>query len=175
MSFVLCLTIQIAAALIFVLAAFGKLRDLESFRQILSAYQLLPGWCARAVAPLVPMLEGAIAVGLVIRVYERVAAFAAAGLLMLFALAMAVNLLRGRTSLHCGCTWSNGAGDRIAPWMVVRNFAMALAVLGSLHSEPLSLSWLDAFVVGCAAAAFALLHHAMPGLLLQQRPRNAEE
>ena len=93
----------------------------------------------------------------------------AALLLLGYAVGMAVNLGRGRTSIDCGCHGFSGR-QQIAGWMVVRNLGLAtlavvLARLGQ-GSEPLPLpaaaDWVT--VVGATAMGcllYALLHYLM--------------
>jgi len=95
-----------------------------------------------------------------------------------------VNLWRGRRDLRCGC---GGADEeqKIAPWMVWRNFALA-AVLASVllpwTARPLALT--DVLTVGCGVVAAVLLYLCLDRLLgpigrltdeLKTRGRRAEK
>jgi hypothetical protein len=55
----------------------------------------------------------------------RTGAIGAAALLCLYALAIGINLARGRTNIDCGCFGSH-RGEGIAGWMVVRNGSLAI-------------------------------------------------
>src|SRR3954452_16121332 len=52
------------AGLLFLVAALHKLRDLRRFREVFAAYQVMPVAAGRLLAPVVPALDVAVAVGL---------------------------------------------------------------------------------------------------------------
>jgi hypothetical protein len=97
---------------------------LSRFAQVLAAYRLLPDLPSLRLHVLVPSLESLVALGLMADVSRRQSALAGALLLLSYAAAMGVNLLRGRRELACGC---GGPDDRrtIAAWMVWRNVLFA--------------------------------------------------
>jgi Methylamine utilisation protein MauE len=117
-------------------AGVAKLRDHDSFLATLAAYRLLPdalldlaGWALGAVETgLGAMLLGGVAV--------RWAGRGAALLFVLFALAMAVNVMRGRTDLSCGCL--PGLASAPLSWgAVARTLLLApLALLPGLVGLP---------------------------------------
>jgi hypothetical protein len=135
-----------AFALLFASAALHKARDLGLFAQI-GAGLLLPG--------------------------TRVAAAAiGAGLLVLYALAMAVNLMRGRRELSCGC---GGPNDRrpIGAWMVWRSLLLALALaLVNLPWTVRPLQAVDFLTVAAGVAVVALIYMSADALLARIAPRN---
>src|SRR5882757_9988317 len=138
-----------ALALLFVSAAFNKLRSLQRFAEVFRAYRLLPDGVAR-LAWLVPGLELAVGVGLLARRSRAGASAAGAALLLAYAAAIAINLQRGRRDLACGC---GGPHERrpIAAWMV----------------------WADAVTIGAGTAVAALLYMSLDRLLAQITPRTA--
>ena len=126
-------------ALLFATAAVQKLRAPTHFAAVLAAYRLLPEGAARLWL-LVPMVEVLVAAGLLVSATRAAAACAGAGLLALYAAAIAVNLKRGRHELACGCGGANESRP-IAPWMVVRNLLLAAAlplVMLPWRSRPLA-------------------------------------
>lgn len=114
-----------AFALLFASAAFHKARALAHFAETLRAYRVLPA--GLPLSGLVPLAELAVAVGLLVTTTHAAAAVAGAALLLVYAAAIALNLARGRRDLACGC---GGPDDRrpIAPWMVLRNVLLAVAL-----------------------------------------------
>lgn len=160
-----------AFALLFASAALYKLRDLPRFGAVLRAYRVLPAGLTFAW-PL-PLVELTMAAGLLIPLTRAAAALAGAGLLGVYALAMALNLARGRRELACGC---GGANERrpISAWMVVRN-ALLAALLAAISlpwaARPLQL--LDLFTVGFGLAVAALLYMSADALLGRVAPRAA--
>lgn len=119
--------IRLALAMLFAAAALAKLRQSRDFHATVLAYQLLPPRQAMGIAVILPWTEAAIALGLIAGF--SVAAYAAAGLLLVYALAMAVNLGRGRRNIDCGC---GAAPQALSIWLVVRNILLAGAALATL-------------------------------------------
>lgn len=124
-----------ALALLLGIAAIGKLRQRARWHDALAAYRLLPDILLAPVALALPIAELATAAGLVAGVAP--AGIAAALLLLVFAGAMAVNLLRGRRALDCGC--NPAARPQPISWaLVARNTGLAgLAVLTLVPVTPL--------------------------------------
>ena len=118
------LLVTVTIALLFSSASVHKLRDLNRFDEIFAAYGVLTFVSRWKLAWVVPVLELAIAVGLLFDTTRMSAAGVGAALLLVYAAAIGVNLERGRRDLACGC---GGPNDRspIAPWMVGRNSALA--------------------------------------------------
>lgn len=120
----LVLIIRLALGILFATAALAKLRKRRDFYAAVLAYQLLPPAWAMNIALILPWAEAAIAIGLILG--TNAASAAASGLLLVYALAMAVNLVRGRRDLDCAC----GAMPQVLSiWLVVRNIILAGAAL----------------------------------------------
>jgi len=153
-----------AFALLFGSAALHKLLQPAVFAAVLRAYRVVPPALTR-LALLVPLLELAVAVGLLAGAGRAAAAAAGATLLIGYAAALAVNLVRGRRDLNCGC---GGPNDRrpIAAWMVWRNLTLA-ALLGLLELpwsvRPMDSA--DALTIGAGTAVAALLYMSFDTLL----------
>ena len=164
------LLIVAATAVLLVTASLQKWRDMARFTAVLRAYRLLPEALAVYVARLVPMLELIIGLLILLPAARRAAALGGAALLLIYASAIAVNLLRGRRDLDCGC---GGPGERrrIAPWMVVRNGVLACALGGAAAPwVPRVLVWTDMLTVVAGVVTLALLYVAMERLLTQAAP-----
>ncbi len=149
-------------ALLFAAAALHKLRDLTRFRAIVVAYEVLPSTLVSAAAPLVAACEAALAVGLLFPAdtSRTVWALAAAAMFALYAVAIAVNLYRGRRDIDCGCGFGT-ASEKIGPALLVRNaFLVTVALWASAPRAARSLVALDAFTVFAALAGSALLYAA---------------
>jgi hypothetical protein len=161
-----------AFALLFGSAALHKLLDPAAFAAVLRAYRVVPPLLTR-LAVLVPLLELAVAVGLLAGAGRAAASAAGAALLISYAAALAVNLARGRRDLSCGC---GGPNDRrpIAAWMVWRN--LALAALVGLTELPWSVRPMhsaDALTIGAGTAVAALLYMSFDTLLGRLDARTA--
>src|SRR5215472_6086477 len=118
-------------ALLFGSAALHKLRDLRRFEEIFAAYGVASAISRWRLSWIVPVLELASALGLLADVTRPYAAALGALLLLSYAIAIGINLRRGRRDLACGC---GGPDERrpIAPWMLWRNVVIALVVLSTL-------------------------------------------
>jgi hypothetical protein len=151
----LWLAIDLFVALILIRAAIGKARDLAAFEGALDGYRLLPFWSLPTAKIAFPVLEAAIAAGLLIPPARALAGYAGAGLLILFAVAIAINLARGRREIDCGC---GGPGSRqTLSWgLVIRNLLIALALVAAALLAGPDLIW-SAIPLAAVAAGSAFL------------------
>jgi len=152
-------------ALLFGGAAIHKFRDLRRFDEIFAAYGLLPLAARLRLSRAVPLLEALVAAGLLPDATRLAAACVGIVLLLAYAGAITVNLLRGRRELACGC---GGPDDRrpIAPWMVWRNVlfaAMLSTVMLPWSQRPLALT--DMVTIGFGTAACSLVYLCLDRLL----------
>jgi hypothetical protein len=153
-------------------AALAKLRDLRGFAAAVAGYRLLPGALAGPAAAAFVAAELALTVALWTPLRVE-AALGAAALLALYALAIAVNLARGRRDIDCGCGGPLGR-QSLSEGLVLRNLLWTAAALAcALPEAPRALAWLDAVTLGAAVAAGAALHAAAGALLAPARPEVA--
>ncbi len=146
-----------ALALLFAAAAVGKLRDLRGFRDVLDAYDLVPRAVTGVLAPALGLVELALAVALCVPATWFLAAWVAIALLSVYAAAMGVNLMRGRTQMNCGCM--GAGGDALSPWLVARNLLLlTLPALLLVPQAPRAFVWVDAFTLLAGLAALALAY-----------------
>ena len=121
------LAAMVFIALLFLRAAVHKAQDYGRFLGFLADYRLVPEPLLGAVGRGLIGLELTV---VALLLWPPVAIYGAIGacvLLGLYALAMAINLLRGRTLIECGC---GGTGQPLSWLLVARNSAlMALCVL----------------------------------------------
>ncbi len=160
-----------AFALLFASAAFHKFRDLALFSQVVRAYRVLPQ--VLNAAPLVAAAEALAAAGLLVGSVRPAAALLGAMLLVLYAVAIAVNLARGRRELSCGC---GGINERrpIAGWMVARNLVLAaILVVIALPWSARQPQAVDLLTAGAGVAVAALLYMSIDRLLGRIVPRTA--
>ena len=108
---------------IFLAAGVAKLREpRRRRREAIANYKLLPPSFERMLAVVLPPLEIGVGVGFVTGAWLSLVSVVAAILLLGFSLAVAINLLRGRSEIGCGCF---GSQDRpISWWIVGRNVAL---------------------------------------------------
>jgi len=152
-----------AFALMFALSAMEKYHDREAFQQHVNDYQLLPGAVVPGIASLVIAFE-VVAATLLITAAYRYGAIIGIVMLAGYALAITLNLWRGRTHIDCGCLGSSGEG--ISGFHVLRNLIMiSLLVLTLLPAATRPLVWLDYLVI-MAWLASAILTYVTANLLL---------
>jgi hypothetical protein len=163
----------IAFALLFAHAALGKWRNRWYFEATLANYRLLPPGLVRPFSLLIPTLEAAVALLLVLKGPRLLGAFTGCALLLVYALAMGINLRRDRHDLDCGCV-GPAARRPIARWMVARNVLLALLLASSaLPWIPRPLDWTDGLTVAGGVAVTTLLYLAADRLLGQIMPATA--
>jgi hypothetical protein len=119
----LALVASIVLAAVLVVAAILKIRSFSESAAALETYGV-PARLRRPATVAVVALELAIAVTLVAGV--PAAAYAGATLLLVFAVATGVALLRGKRGAPCGCF---GAHSRIGPGAVLRGVVLPAAFL----------------------------------------------
>jgi hypothetical protein len=161
-------------AVIFAISGAAKMRALDAFVGVVANYRLLPDFLLRPVGMLLPPLELVVALGLLVPATHAWAAGSAAILLVVFAVAMAVNLGRGRVAIDCGC--AIGLMKERISWALVGRNAVLVAVAATLaltSSSGRSLAWLDWFTIA-AATGCALLLYAATGRLFGVAPARLE-
>ncbi len=96
------LLIRFVLGTLFLSAGASKLSDLGEFADAIKLYKIIPGATAGAVARMVAVTEVVLGAVLLVGLGIPYAAVVGSALLVVFALAMAVNLVRGRL-IPCGC------------------------------------------------------------------------
>jgi Methylamine utilisation protein MauE len=152
------LIIAIAAGallLTFARGAWHKLADHPMFRAILENYEIVPARFVPAVAIGLTAVEAAIALCLLFPGTLSLAALSALVLLALYAIAMAINLRRGRVNIDCGC---GGPGHGLSWILVGRNFGlMAVALIAAWPALDRVMDLADMLVLVAAVGTVALV------------------
>jgi len=128
---------------------------------------VLPEPLANALARVLWLLEGGVAVALVVPDWGRFGALGAGLLLVGYSIAIGTNLLRGRRDIDCGCL---GPAQRqpLSGWLLVRNtLLLAGAVAAALPAGARPLHWLDALSGFFAGVALPLFFMAFNQLAAQ--------
>lgn len=156
-----------AIAAMLAAGALAKLAARDDWLVALAGYRLVPGPLIGGVAALLPVAELALAILIVTGLGGAAGMIAGAGLLLAFAAAIAVNLLRGRRHIDCGCD-PRGRPRPIGWPMVARNVALAGILLGGIVAGPVAglPARLLAIVAGAGVyalfRAIAILHSFAP-------------
>lgn len=148
---------------VFLTAGIAKLRNRRVFPGVVANYRLLSPALVGTVASLLPPAE--VAIGLCLIAGISLAAIPAAALLLLFAVAMAINIRRGRSHIDCGCGRSE-LRQTLSATLVIRNVVLAMLLLPALVQLPApgSAGWLIGLASGAALYLMTLLVNALAAL-----------
>jgi len=113
-----------ALATLMLTTALHKLRDMPGFAEVVADYRVVPVRALPAIVPLVPLVEGTAAMATLF--LGSPGLVATAGLLLLYAGSIAINLKRGRRTIDCGCLAFGKTGMPIHVRMVARNTVLAV-------------------------------------------------
>jgi hypothetical protein len=169
-------TVSIGLGLMFLFAAWHKLAGRGQFRVTLLEYQLLPESLVPAAALAVPLFEAVLGSSWLLGYLpDELTALASAGLLALYALAIGVNLFRGRVYFDCGCGFG-GKRDKeqyLSGGLIVRNAVlMVMALVTLLPTTTRTLGVGDYLTLGGALLAGTLLFGAANQLLANRAAIN---
>jgi hypothetical protein len=128
------IAIRTLIALVFLSAATAKMRNWPIFRGVVANYRLLPQALVGPVTYVLPPVEAAIGAMLPTGLFAPWAEAAAAVLLGAFAVAMGINLLRGRRQIDCGCF--QGALKQPLRWALVGRNALLALLLVAVDAAP---------------------------------------
>ena len=154
---VIAWSLRIALALLFATAAWHKLSDRRRFEGSIRAYRLAPSAWAPLLAWLLPLVEGAVALGLLHPPSHRTAAVAAAATLSIYTVAVAVNLARGQRDIDCGC-FASTATVPLSPGLVGRNLGLIVGssiLLMPVHAR--TFVWVDVVTIAAVLTTLSLL------------------
>ena len=162
--------LRASLAALFATAAVHKIRDPRTFLHTFSDYEILPPLVTAPGAIVLVVAELSIAVALLIDPDAGRAGLAAASLLSIYTLAIAVNLLRGRRKIDCGC-FGPAHRQPLAGWLVLRNAVLAMAAAAiCLPISDRSLHLLDGLSLLGGFLTLALLFNAINVLAAESAP-----
>lgn len=136
----LTVRVQIALGVIFIMAALPKIVDPPSFAHMIYNYRMVPGALLNLSALILPWFELLLGLALVLGIWRRTAAAWAGALLVVFILAIGVNLARGN-AIDCGCFDVSAANkteaERLSDmrWTIARDVGMLLMVAQILYAS----------------------------------------
>ena len=129
----LTIRVQFVLAAVFVVAAVGKIADPPGFAHEIHNYALLPSVAVNAMAIALPWLELVCGLALFVGLARRSAARILGLLLVVFAIALSINLARKRP-VDCGCFGTSKVEKtteqrlRDMKWAIVRDAGLLLLV-----------------------------------------------
>jgi hypothetical protein len=154
----------------------AKLRDVPRFIAAIERYRLLPTNSVAPVAATLLAAEAAATLSLATGQSQAIGAAIAIGLLLLFAAAIAINLLRGVRDIDCGCSLS-ALPEPLEPVLVVRNLLLCVAIAPALLAQPptgSAIVYVDAIGAALACATLNIVIATLvslrgPAAALQRR------
>jgi hypothetical protein len=151
-----------ATGLMFILAGLTKILQPKPFVEALKNYAILPVPLLSPVAVSLPLVEFGLGIAILRFGQSRAIATSCALLLLSFAGAMAVNLLRGHGNTPCGCGLM---GKGTVSWLLVfRNVALAGIAFGGTPGGP---------KIAGAAVVIGLVGGALSATLPLEKPSHA--
>jgi hypothetical protein len=159
-----------AGGVVFLWGAVGKWREREMFAAALENYELIPAATVPAASLLLIATEGLGGLLLLLPWCRPWAQLVGIALLGVVTCAVAINLLRGRDHISCGC--GGASGDQTLSWALVARNLVFIAVLAGAGAAvaPRPLVWLD-YLVAPAGALLLVGVYATASQLIANRPR----
>ncbi|MGH9315748.1 MAG: MauE/DoxX family redox-associated membrane protein [Thermoanaerobaculia bacterium] len=132
----LSIRVQLGLGAIFVVAAIPKIADPPAFAHMIYNYRLVPGVVVNVMALVLPWVELMAGLALFVGVWKRTATGVTGLLLLVFLVALSVNLARGNP-VNCGC-FGVHAKEKSRPelvdemrWTILRDIAI-LGMVGQV-------------------------------------------
>lgn len=161
-------------ALVFAQAAWGKFSAWAEFEGVVGNYRLLPRALVQPVAYALPPVEALLAGAVLVPATRTGAACALGTLLIGFAVAIAINVVRGRVDIDCGC-FRTSLKQNLSWWLVLRNALLVVAAFVAA-SPPVSrdTGWAEAAVAVLAALTLFTMYLSV-GYVTLRRPPTFDE
>jgi hypothetical protein len=157
-------------ALVLLVACAHKLTAPRDYVATVRGYALVPDALASWVAAPIALAELCAGIGLLVADLQRNATLLAVALLVVYASAISINLLRGRRDIDCGCAGPGGR-QALSGWLVLRNLLLAVALVATLAPvQTRALGPVDLLTITLGAGALYALY-ASSNLLLAYAPR----
>ena len=166
MAFTLLATIStLLLSYLFVVGALQKLADASYFQQVITDYQILPATVSPLLSRVLPLVELGAGIALLIPLSQYAALGIVTALLAGYSTAIALNILRGRRDIDCGCA-GPGQVQTLSTWLVGRNILLIMLALSAMTSTgQLLFGWPGWVLALSGAAVAALLYHVFNQLV----------
>ncbi|WP_160917766.1 MauE/DoxX family redox-associated membrane protein [Guptibacillus hwajinpoensis] len=130
---ILLLFLRLGLAMIPISSAYTKLRDLANHELSIQNYQIIPDRYAKPAAKFDAIVEMMVGLLLLVGLFYKVSLVLFIGLIVVYSLAILINLIRGRTTLSCGC--GGIVGEKPISWkLIFRNLAISIVAVWLLFS-----------------------------------------
>jgi uncharacterized membrane protein YphA (DoxX/SURF4 family) len=98
----LALLVRLVLGVVFIYASIDKIVNPAQFARVIYNYHLLPGDLINFAAVAMPWIEIFCGTALIAGIYKEGSVLVISGLLLIFAISITINLIRG-VDLECGC------------------------------------------------------------------------
>lgn len=160
--------VNVCLSILFLSAGLQKLLNRQAFAAILEQYTLLSAIILTPAAVIIPWLEMACALALLLPDLHQLAVAVIVLLLLVYAAAMLVNVRRGNVNIDCGCSFGVSQ-QTISMALVWRNSLLAiiaLSLFAPLGNREIGLFDYGVMVLGIIQ--FSLLYLIASTLMAQQ-------
>ncbi|MBS01623.1 MAG: methylamine utilization protein MauE [Gammaproteobacteria bacterium] len=164
---VIDMSVRLGLGLLLGSAALSKLRNYAEFRFVVADYRLLPAVLVPFAAPCIVLLESTLGLLWLTGWPRATVAFGTVLLLVGYGAAIAINLIRGRVFISCGCGFGAAGAEQLSWWLVIRNALLAGLALGVALTgvDARSTGLLDYFTTLMVLVASILVYAALHQLL----------
>lgn len=115
---------QLFLGAIFIYASFHKIANPAEFAEIINNYKLFPEFSINLFAIILPWIELIAGIFLISGKYKKGSTIILSTLLMIFILAISINIIRG-LDFDCGCFTSSGKGSNPL-YLLIRDILMLI-------------------------------------------------
>jgi Methylamine utilisation protein MauE len=166
--------ITVSLCLLLIAAGLHKLGERLRFQGILAAYQVLPTFLISPLSLLIPIFEILLGLAWATGWETGLVSMATASLFAVYAIAMSINLMRGRSYIDCGCGLSsvkanskdNGV-QQLSVWLVSRNILLiGIALVPAAGIAARDFAVLDFISLVAATLALVFIYAAFHQLLV---------
>ena len=160
--------VNVCLSILFLSSGLQKLLNRQAFATILDQYALLPAIILTPATVIIPCLEMACALALLSPGLHQLAVAGIVVLLLVYAVAMSLNVRRGNVNIDCGCSFGVSQ-QTISMALVWRNSLLAiiaLSLFAPLGNREIGL--FDYGVVVLGIIQFSLLYLIANTLMAQQ-------
>ncbi|WP_409176901.1 MauE/DoxX family redox-associated membrane protein [Brevibacillus fortis] len=130
----LSLIIRITLITLFISTSLSKFHNIDQHALIIKEYKILPNRFVYVFAKLEVYTEFSVGIFLALGLFPKLTAGMATFLLLIYTLAISINLLRGRRNISCGC--GGIAGNHHLSWLLVLRNVIFICIAAFLIINP---------------------------------------
>ncbi|MED5247480.1 MauE/DoxX family redox-associated membrane protein [Priestia sp. LL-8] len=143
------LVIRFVVFIIFFSSGIEKIKEIKKHEGAVSDFKVLPSKIVPLFSRMDPILEIVISVGILLGFFLKINIFLCLILLLIYNIAIVINLLRGRYEISCGCGGVVGTHN-LSWWLVTRNTLIMASLILLLTRDSVLFS-IDALLRGSKA------------------------